>query len=262
MARTRKNARGDFDLLDLAIVNGSDADSGELFLMWFDAHAPLRLLVWAGSFDDAFEYAVDYLDDEGKCGIFTFLDESDYKAAAEDLGVEWPAGGIHDLSERNAEKVRDAAEADLTLIGHTTLKCQKGQYSPPFVASDEWGADEVHGKDLSLIRAWSLASDDQTEELRKLGWHAKSGTSHGIWTAGFTANGKDYDAVFYDQRVYYAEHGGDGRAVAVEIYEHKGTAPIKSKKFPDGMGGGSVKASDPMLWVDEVEDELKWADDE
>jgi hypothetical protein len=259
MARRARKNTSKSDLLDYPIVNGVDADRGELFLMWFDAHAPLHLLVWADHFEDAFEYAVDYLDDEGKCGVFTFFDESDYKAAAEDEGIGWPEDGMRGLSERDAQTVQDATEVDHTIIGHTQLKCQKGQYSAAFVAHDDWGGGELHGDDVKYIRAWSLASDDQAEDLHKLGWKEKSAEPLGMWTAPI---GDRWNAVFYDERATYALDGGNGKAVKVEIYEDKGTAPIKTKKFVDGMGSGSVGASDPMLWVDEVEEELEQADED
>lgn len=259
--RTRKNAADDIDQYE--IVNPSEADGWSrthLYLMWFGAYRDGRVLVWADSFDAAFETAVDYFDDPKSCGVFTFTDESDYKASAEDEGIEWPAGGWDDLSERDQEKVREAAEADLTVIGHTTLSCMpKGAWGA-FVASWEWGGDDITGDDMKYIRAKSLAAYDQADELEKLGWRMKPGTI-GVWTAEFSVGDADYDVFFFDQRAVYAASGGSGKRVGVEIYQRKGTAPIKTKMFDD-MGSGSVASSDPMLWVDEIEDELNEAAEE
>jgi hypothetical protein len=246
--RTKKNpARLDYD-----IVNESDADRGNLYLMWFDAHAPLRLLVWADSFDDAFEYAVDYLDDQGKCGYFTFFDESDYKATAEDLGIEWPKQhGMFGLSERDMEKVRDATEVDHTIIGHTTLKCQKGQYSSAFVASDDWGGDDVHGDELNYVRAKSLTVAT-AERLRELGWTTKH--AHGVWSAALDAPGH-VEGFIYDQLATLTLKGGNGRKMYAEVGTGSGANASVLKRHE------CADVDDALDWIETVEDELKDAED-
>lgn len=129
---------------EIPIANPGDYDDRKsLFLMWAGASSPLQVYVWADHFEDAFEAMVDFIDEHEKCGIFTFLDDSDYRAAARDAGIEWPAGEDFDwLSERDQNRVREAAEVDLSVIGHTTLKCQEGKGSA-FIPSWEWGGDEI-----------------------------------------------------------------------------------------------------------------------
>lgn len=245
--RTRKNtAAADLDKYE--IVNPSDVDSWSrthLYLMWFGAYGTDRVLVWADSFDSAFETAVDYFDDPKSCGVFTFTEESDYKAAAEDEGIEWPAGGWDDLSERDQEKVREAAEADLTVIGHTTLSCMpKGAWGA-FVASWEWGGDDITGDDLKYIRAKSLAeNEDQAQELLDDGWREGD---HGDWYKEFVASGQRYNMVALDQLALYRADGGEGRKMLLSI--HADTVPSHTKKFDD--------VRDLIAYAEDFEDRMK-----
>lgn len=216
--RARKNASDGLDKIE--IVNPSDSDvwtRTHLYLMWFGAYGDGRVLVWADSFDSAFETAVDYFDDPKSCGVFTFTDEGDYKAAAKDEGIEWPAGGWDDLSEREQEKIREAAEADLTVIGHTTLSCMpKGAWGA-FVASWEWGGDDITGDDLKFIRAKSLsiATADEMSSMRGSKKWRKAG--QGQWTRPLDVDGPVCDATIYDQAAVFAAKGGDGRKLRVDI---------------------------------------------
>src|SRR5574341_2373388 len=59
-----------------------------LYRMWFGQVGTHEVYVWADNFDSAFEEAVEYLDDKGFCGFFTTIDESDFKDAAESLGLD------------------------------------------------------------------------------------------------------------------------------------------------------------------------------
>jgi hypothetical protein len=79
--------------------------------------------------ESGFETAVEWLDDNAP-GLLVMVDENDYRRAAEDLGKVW------DPSEPDDE-IMQAAEADMTMIGHTTL--QHGNA----VASWEWHVREV-----------------------------------------------------------------------------------------------------------------------
>lgn len=105
------------------------------FAFSFGAYGWTKVRVWASAdcFEDAFEAAVEWLDDNAPGHLvsndeFTELCEE----AAEELGFD-----PETEDEEELEEIRTAAEADLTLIGHTTLK--HGQH----IASYEWTADEI-----------------------------------------------------------------------------------------------------------------------
>jgi len=238
--RSRKNPGDEFKGLD--VVNTSDADRGGLFLMHFGAYGDTKLLVWADHFEDAFEYAVDHLDDPKTCGIFSVISDADMKAAAKDEGIEWPAGGWDELSEAKQNKVYDAATVDMTIIGHTTIRCVK---EPGIVCipSWEWGGTEIHGEAKQRMRAETLAVEE-APELERLGW-GRLKAKPGVWTKPLGTE-KPCDAVLYDQAAVFAESGGHGRNVRVEI-ENLGETIRK------GTFDGVSNADD---WTTTQEDEL------
>lgn len=145
-------------------VPRSKHDRKQLFRMWMGAYGDHHVYIWADHFEDAFEEMVEFFDRPETCGLFTYLDEGDLKASAQDLGIHWPtplemraervdsAWGA--LDERTQEKIREHAEVDLTIIGHTTLKCGDG-LGTPYVASWEWGGNDVTGEEYDLVRAAS-----------------------------------------------------------------------------------------------------------
>lgn len=113
------------------IANSSDHDwCRNLYLMW--AGYGTKCYVWANSFDDAFETFAEWLDDNAP-GCLTSFSEDDYKAAAKELGLTWPA----EPGSEEECKVAEATEVDHTVIGHTTLN--HGTH----IASYEWGGDDV-----------------------------------------------------------------------------------------------------------------------
>lgn len=122
-------------------------DRKQLFLMWMGAYGDHKVYIWADHFEDAFEEMVEFFDRPETCGLFTYLDMSDLRAAAEDEGIPFDEDDID-------PRIIEAAEADLTVIGHTTLKCSEGK-GTPYVASWEWGGGEVHGEEYDLVRAAS-----------------------------------------------------------------------------------------------------------
>lgn len=241
--RSRKNSK---KLDEITIINPSDADGDDLFLMWFDQHAPLCLLVWAGSFEDAFEIAVDYLDEQDKPGYFTFITEDDYREAAEDLGIDWPANErIDSLSEREISKIEQKAEADITIIGHTRLGVMPDDAWQAGVMSDDWGGSEVTGDDKKMVRAVSL-SIGTAETMETMRDWKKVASRKGEWHRAFEWDGPPCDATIYDQSRLYAEKGGEGRKVRAEV-ECEGTI-VESKDL--------LSAEDAADWVDEVEQRL------
>lgn len=116
-----------------------------LWLVSFGAHAALHVYAWADSLEDAFEAAVEHLDDRGDCGVFTILTEDDYAEAAEELGLTWDGSAPDDA-------VMEHAEAGLTPIGWTTLDCAGTGGDPAFVASWEWTGVEVRGDERARVR--------------------------------------------------------------------------------------------------------------
>lgn len=141
------------------IINPSELptrgwDRKQLFKMWACTYAPEHGYVWADNFEDAFEEWVEYLDTVCQ-GCFVTVGEAELKEAAEDLGVEWddqwPEWGDPKFIE-----VVEHAEADLTAIGHTTLK------SGTHIRSDEWGGGEVSDEEEAEV--WQVCADAYAEE--------------------------------------------------------------------------------------------------
>jgi len=126
------------------IANAGEFDGSDdykLFLMWAGQVGTTFAWVWVPSydgFDTAFEEFVEYLDDNGLCGYFQSIDVEDLQESARELDIEWQDDWPNPSDwDRDWERVVQHAEADLTLIGHTQLKC--GEY----IASYEWGGDEI-----------------------------------------------------------------------------------------------------------------------
>ncbi len=101
-------------------------DNESQFQFEFGAYRWAKVRVYADSWDSAFEIAVEWLDDHAP-GHLCFLTEDDLKEAADELGLPMPvvgewAGAYNDAwCEGNGLLIREHAEQDLTVIGHTTL---------------------------------------------------------------------------------------------------------------------------------------------
>lgn len=129
---------------EIPIANASECDffedndhvhEGPLWLLHFGAYGETALYVWADGCESAFEVATEWLDDNAPGHLVSF-DESDYRAAAAELGLEWKPEWP-DYSDENFCKVSEETEVDHTVIGHTTL--EHGTH----VASWEWNLREV-----------------------------------------------------------------------------------------------------------------------
>lgn len=122
---------------DYALANGIRPESWisnqVQFAFCFGAYFNTRVRVWAKAdcFEDAFETAVEWLDDHAP-GHLVNLTQEDYNEAASILGLD-PTSEDEDIQN----EIRETAEADLTHIGHTTLK--HGQ----FLYSWEWTVAEL-----------------------------------------------------------------------------------------------------------------------
>lgn len=123
---------------------------GDLFKVWFGQAGTTIVYVWADSYESAFEEAVEWLDDMGYCGYFVTVTEEDLRMAAEEEGVDNVDAVVREImsgriESREANRVIQTAEADLTLVDHTSLRnCEKElEGGPLYVPSWEWGLDEV-----------------------------------------------------------------------------------------------------------------------
>lgn len=109
----------------------SGQDELQLFVFEAGAYGSTFVYVWAKGADQGFEQFVEWLDDHAP-GQLVDVDEDALREAADDLGLAWdPAWPDYD--DDAFVEVVEAAEADLTPIGHTSLK--HGQY----IASHAWG---------------------------------------------------------------------------------------------------------------------------
>jgi hypothetical protein len=134
--------------LEHPVVNTPSSERQPLFLMWAGAYGSTKGYVWADHLEDAFEAWVEWLDDNAP-GLLCTVDDSDYREAAKELGIDLEAFDGPLWEHPDIDRIRDHAEADLTAIGHTTLN--HGTHIPSW----EWGGDEV--------------TDDSTRSLVLLG---------------------------------------------------------------------------------------------
>lgn len=126
-----------------AVLKPASYSSKQLFLMQFGAYGTTYLFVWADHLEDALKESVEWLDDNAP-GHLTDVTEDDLKESAEDLGIAWE-DHWPDWNDRNFEKVVEHAEADLYVVGHTTLK--NGQY----LESDWWGGEVTNPEEFNIV---------------------------------------------------------------------------------------------------------------
>ncbi len=117
-------------------------DSGTIYRFTFGAYGTTAVYALGHDLESAFEIAVEWLDDNAP-GHLTTIGEDDYRRAADELGVEFS----HDAGDEGMQRVFEAAEADMTMIGHTTLK--NGNAIPSW----EWTVDEVYGEEQEEVEA-------------------------------------------------------------------------------------------------------------
>ncbi len=142
----------------------------QLFRMWAGSACNAGLLgrevyVWADHFGDAFEVLVEWLDDNypsaltSPAEMIELLDEASREVGHESweaAQTHWKVNGGHEAAGWYCDMLNDlheiveAAEADLTIIGHTTLK---HGYAIP---SHEWGGNEVDAEELREVKVRSV----------------------------------------------------------------------------------------------------------
>jgi CO/xanthine dehydrogenase Mo-binding subunit len=131
--------------LDMTTVPIADSDGGNVtgYLFSFGAYGSTHVAVLASSVDDGLEAAIEWLDDNAP-GLLSTVSEEDYAREAALLHVEWPPDEGTD--SRDVDRVMRAAEADMTIVGWTTLK--HGNCIPSW----EWTFRELHLAETAIIR--------------------------------------------------------------------------------------------------------------
>lgn len=113
----------------IPIANPDDAEwNDRLFQLQFGAHGT-KVYVWAGSLDDAWEEAVEFLDDQKLAGFFQIMEDPD--------------------------------EPDMTMVGHATLTNIEEILGggPLGIPSHEWHGHEVYGEERDEVRLESLGDE-------------------------------------------------------------------------------------------------------
>lgn len=112
-------------------VTGCDRDDNG-YLFTFGAYGDTRLVVLAGSLEDALEQAFEWLDEHAP-GLLTKVD---YEAAARELGPQ-----------ASEDSIAVHAELDLTVCSHTTL--EHGNAIPNW----EWAVRDLEPAEVAEARA-------------------------------------------------------------------------------------------------------------
>jgi len=155
--RKRRRAKSNPTADDLPIANPCDApgllygDRQGLFYWSLGAYGNTHVYTWADSYESAEEEMLEWVDDNAP-GLLHWIGQKELEEAAEDLGLDWKqaeADMRDGVSDRDASKIIEHAEADMIIVGHTTLK--HGNAIPSW----EVHVDEVHGKKREAIKRLS-----------------------------------------------------------------------------------------------------------
>ncbi len=138
---------------------GYRSDCKGLFKMW--AQGGTEGYVWTDSeeaYGTAFEEWVEYLDLHSP-GVFEQLSEDDLKDAAKYLGYSWkPSWPDWSGNDHDFDRVVEYAEADLDVIGHTSLK--SGNYIP----KDSWNFQTIEAGSDEYNGVWDACAQDYYDE--------------------------------------------------------------------------------------------------
>lgn len=126
---------------DMRVIGDSDASTG--FRFGFGAYGCTVLYVLKEHLEDALEEALEWLDDNAP-GVLSTVGPDDYKRAAQELGVTWEP---EEMSDADTYRVVQAAEADMVMVTHTTLK--NGNCIPAWEVS----YDELDASTLATARS-------------------------------------------------------------------------------------------------------------
>jgi hypothetical protein len=127
----------------ITIINPGDKSwTRHRYVLWFDAHAPLYLMAFANSLDDALDECVDYLEDANLPGYF--VDDI--------VNAEFARFVAEGMDEEDA---REHAEADTTTAGN------HGRY----LNSEDWGVEAEDPTDAQLRQI------GQVDEMREAAQH-------------------------------------------------------------------------------------------
>lgn len=142
----------DVTVNDVPVINPTDLpqarhyryNRGQLFKM--STNVGDYGYIWSDSDEYPFEEWVDYLDDASP-SVFETVTEDDLKESAADLGIEWK-DSWPDWSDPDFERVSEHAEADLDVIGHTTLN------SGTHIPKDAWGVETIDNYSDEYNEVW------------------------------------------------------------------------------------------------------------
>lgn len=134
-----------------------DGYSQHWYRMWVCACAPQVVYIQANYFGDALETLMDWCDDH--CiGAFVGVGEPELREAAEDLTCNEQDVAIilanikNDVIGDVEAKVIEAAEADISMVGHTTLEnWDYKKNGMPGIPSWAWGGDDVEPAIAALL---------------------------------------------------------------------------------------------------------------
>jgi len=141
--------------------------SERLFKMWAGQTGTTFGYVWSDSEEDAFEEWVEYLDEHAPGHLVSheefveLLDEAAREKGFQswaDAEAQWLAkngkhAGWHNDMMNDYSEIVESAEADLTIIGHTSPK--HGGY----IASYEWGFDEIDRSSEEFDSVWQACAE-------------------------------------------------------------------------------------------------------
>ena len=137
-----------------------ESSGGNVYRMWAGAYADTVVFVETDSFEGAFEELVEYLDDYAPGLLVShaefreLLDEQAQEAGHPDFAAVEALHAAHDMGDDEFYTLIQDAEADLTMIGHTTMT--HGSH----IASHEWGGDEVTDEAIAsqLRNVWGYGN--------------------------------------------------------------------------------------------------------
>jgi hypothetical protein len=131
----------DLNLKTVPVIReaGHGEETGYLFS--FGAYGNTHVAVIGGSLESGLESCLEWLDDNAP-GLLHTVSAADYAEAARELGVAWEP---EEQANADTERVVQHAEADMTMVGHTTLK--HGNCIPSY----EWFVRELDAEELATL---------------------------------------------------------------------------------------------------------------
>ncbi len=135
---------------------GHGEETGYLFS--FGAYGDTHVAVIGGSMVDGLESCLEWLDDNAP-GLLHTITAEDYANAAAELGIAWQP---EEQADADTARVVQHAEADMTMVGHTTL--EHGNCIPSW----EWHARELDAAELAtLMRRFCQSCESELDAAKE-----------------------------------------------------------------------------------------------